>query len=68
MQKRTQEIVVLMAQYRNQGKERAEQASPASIMLDEIAQDVSLIMQMNSTIHLLFKNKVPLPQKLINMS
>jgi uncharacterized protein (UPF0147 family) len=57
-----------MAQWSNQGTESAEQASSACAMLDEIAQDVSLIMQMNSTIHLLFKNKVPLPQKLINMS
>ncbi len=50
LQKRTQEIVILMAQCRNQGDESAEQASSAGAMLDEIAQDVSLIMEMNSTI------------------
>ncbi|PKI12995.1 methyl-accepting chemotaxis protein [Colwellia sp. 12G3] len=50
LQKRTQEIVILMAQCRNEGKESAEQASSAGAMLDEIAQDVSLIMEMNSTI------------------
>lgn len=38
-----------MAQWSNQGTESAEQASSACAMLDEIAQDVSLIMQMNST-------------------
>lgn len=50
LQKRTQEIVILMAQCRNQGDESAEQASSAGAMLDEITQDVSLIMEMNSTI------------------
>jgi methyl-accepting chemotaxis protein len=50
LQKRTQEIVILMAQCRNQGEESAKQASSAGAMLDEIAQDVSLIMEMNSTI------------------
>jgi methyl-accepting chemotaxis protein len=50
LQKRTQEIVILMAQCRNQGDESAKQASSAGAMLDEIAQDVSLIMEMNSTI------------------
>ncbi|MBU2893589.1 methyl-accepting chemotaxis protein [Colwellia sp. D2M02] len=50
LQKRTQEIVVLMAQCRSQGEESADQASSAGAMLDEITQDVSLIMDMNSAI------------------
>ena len=50
LQKRTQEIVILMAQCRNQGEESAEQASSAGAMLDEITQDVALIMDMNSAI------------------
>jgi methyl-accepting chemotaxis protein len=50
LQKRTQEIVLLMAQCRSQGEESAEQASSAGSMLDEITQDVSLIMDMNSAI------------------
>ena len=50
LQKRTQEIVVLMAQCRDQGEESAEQAGSAGAMLDEINQDVALIMDMNSAI------------------
>lgn len=50
LQKRTQEIVLLMAQCRTQGEESAEQASSAGTMLDEITQDVALIMDMNSAI------------------
>ncbi|KGJ91119.1 methyl-accepting chemotaxis protein [Colwellia psychrerythraea] len=50
LQKRTQEIVILMAQCRTQGEESAEQASSAGAMLDEITQDVALIMDMNSAI------------------
>jgi methyl-accepting chemotaxis protein len=50
LQKRTQEIVILMAQCRDQGKESAEQAGSAGAMLDEINQDVALIMDMNSAI------------------
>lgn len=50
LQKRTQEIVVLMAECRTQGEESAEQANSAGTMLDEIAQDVALIMDMNSAI------------------
>ncbi|WP_019027115.1 methyl-accepting chemotaxis protein [Colwellia piezophila] len=50
LQKRTQEIVLLMAQCRNQGDESAAQASSAGAMLDEITQDVALIMDMNSAI------------------
>ena len=50
LQKRTQEIVLLMAECRNQGEESAEQASSAGTMLDEITQDVALIMDMNSAI------------------
>jgi methyl-accepting chemotaxis protein len=50
LQKRTQEIVLLMAQCRSQGEESADQASSAGAMLDEITQDVSLIMDMNSAI------------------
>lgn len=50
LQKRTQEIVLLMAQCRDQGKESAEQAGSAGAMLDEINQDVALILDMNSAI------------------
>ncbi len=50
LQKRTQEIVKLMATCRDQGEESAKQASSAGTMLEEIAQDVSLIMDMSSTI------------------
>ena len=50
LQKRTQEIVNLMATCRDQGEESAKQASSAGTMLEEIAQDVSLIMDMNSMI------------------
>ena len=50
LQKRTQEIVLLMAECRNQGEESAKQASSAGTMLDEITQDVALIMDMNSAI------------------
>ena len=50
LQKRTQEIVALMATCRDQGEESSKQANSAGMMLEEIAQDVSLIMDMNSTI------------------
>mgnify|MGYP000212228522 FL=1 len=50
LQKRTQEIVKLMAACRDQGQESATQANSAGTMLEEIAQDVSLIMDMNSAI------------------
>ena len=50
LQKRTQEIVKLMATCRDQGEESSKQANSAGMMLEEIAQDVSLIMDMNSTI------------------
>ena len=50
LQTRTQEIVKLMATCRDQGEESATQANSAGIMLEEIAQDVSLIMDMNSAI------------------
>ncbi len=50
LQKRTQEIVKLMATCRDQGEESAKQASSAGMMLEEIAQDVSLIVDMNSAI------------------
>ena len=50
LQKRTQEIVKLMASCRDQGEESSKQANSAGMMLEEIAQDVSLIMDMNSTI------------------
>lgn len=50
LQKRTQEIVVLMAECRTQGEESAEQASSAGAMLDKITEDVALIMDMNSAI------------------
>jgi methyl-accepting chemotaxis protein len=50
LQNRTQEIVKLMAACRDEGDESAKQANSAGTMLEEIAQDVSLIMDMNSTI------------------
>jgi len=50
LQNRTQEIVKLMAACRDQGEESASQANSAGTMLEEIAQDVSLIMDMNSAI------------------
>ncbi|GAA6172547.1 methyl-accepting chemotaxis protein [Colwellia sp. KU-HH00111] len=50
LQKRTQEIVKLMAICRDQGDESAKQANSAGMMLEEIAQDVSLIMDMTSSI------------------
>ncbi|MCW8831755.1 MAG: methyl-accepting chemotaxis protein [Colwellia sp.] len=50
LQSRTQEIVKLMASCREQGKDSASQASSTGTMLEEITQDVSLIMDMNSSI------------------
>ncbi len=50
LQTRTQEIVKLMATCRDQGEDSANQASSAGTMLEEITQDVSLIMEMNSSI------------------
>ena len=50
LQNRTQEIVKLMLICREQGEESAKQAGSAGTMLEEIAQDVSLIMDMNSMI------------------
>jgi methyl-accepting chemotaxis protein len=50
LQKRTQEIVKLMATCRDQGEDSSKQANSAGMMLEEIAQDVSLIMDMNSAI------------------
>ena len=50
LQNRTQEIVKLMVTCREQGEESAKQAGSAGSMLEEIAQDVALIMEMNSAI------------------
>jgi len=50
LQSRTGEIVSLMANCRTQGEESSQQASSAGEMLEEITQDVSLIMDMNSAI------------------
>jgi len=50
LQKRTQEIVKLMAACRDQGEESVKQAGSAGRMLEEINQDVALIMDMNSAI------------------
>jgi len=50
LQSRTQEIVQHMATCREQGDESAGQASTAGQMLEEITQDVSMIMDMNTTI------------------
>jgi methyl-accepting chemotaxis protein len=50
LQGRTKEIVSHMAQCRTQGQESADQASSAGQMLEEITQDVSMIMDMNTAI------------------
>ncbi len=50
LQTRTKDIVSHMATCRSQGQESAEQAVSAGNMLEEITQDVSTIMEMNSAI------------------
>lgn len=50
LQNRTQEIVKLIATCRDQGDDSVQQASSAGAMLEEIAQDVTLIMDMNNAI------------------
>ncbi|WP_206486497.1 methyl-accepting chemotaxis protein [Thalassotalea sp. G2M2-11] len=50
LQNRTKEIVSHMAECRAQGQESADQASTAGQMLEEITQDVSTIMDMNTAI------------------
>lgn len=50
LQARTKEIVSHMATCRTQGQESADQAATAGAMLEEITQDVSTIMDMNTTI------------------
>ena len=50
LQNRTKEIVEHMASCRTQGQESAEQASSAGSMLEEINQDVTAIMEMNTMI------------------
>jgi len=50
LQGRTKEIVSHMAICRTQGTDSAEQASSAGKMLEEITQDVSTIMEMNTAI------------------
>lgn len=50
LQNRTKEIVTHMATCRSQGQESADQASSAGEMLEEITQDVSTIMEMNTAI------------------
>lgn len=50
LQSRTKEIVAHMATCRTQGQESADQAATAGAMLEEITQDVSTIMDMNTTI------------------
>ncbi|WDE11183.1 methyl-accepting chemotaxis protein [Thalassomonas haliotis] len=50
LQGRTKEIVEHMASCRTQGHSSAEQASIAGTMLEEINQDVSTIMEMNTAI------------------
>jgi len=50
LQGRTKEIVSHMAICRTQGTDSAEQASSAGQMLEEITQDVSTIMEMNTAI------------------
>lgn len=50
LQSRTKDIVSHMAACRTQGQESADQASSAGEMLEEITQDVSTIMEMNTAI------------------
>ncbi|WP_448567263.1 methyl-accepting chemotaxis protein [Thalassotalea ganghwensis] len=50
LQSRTKEIVSHMAGCRTQGQESADQAATAGAMLEEITQDVSTIMEMNTAI------------------
>ena len=50
LQSRTKEIVSHMAGCRTQGQESADQAATAGAMLEEITQDVSTIMDMNTAI------------------
>jgi methyl-accepting chemotaxis protein len=50
LQSRTKDIVSHMAACRTQGQESADQASSAGEMLEEITQDVSMIMEMNTAI------------------
>ena len=50
LQGRTREIVEHMASCRSQGQSSAEQAGIAGKMLEEINQDVSTIMEMNTAI------------------
>ncbi|MGB1199277.1 MAG: methyl-accepting chemotaxis protein [Thalassotalea sp.] len=50
LQSRTKEIVSHMALCRTQGQESADQAATAGAMLEEITQDVSTIMDMNTAI------------------
>ena len=50
LQGRTAEIVKHMANCRTQGEESSSQADSAGHMLEEITQDISLIMEMNTAI------------------
>lgn len=50
LQSRTKDIVSHMAACRTQGQVSADQASSAGEMLEEITQDVSTIMEMNTAI------------------
>ena len=50
LQTRTKEIVAHMSESRTQGAESAKQASSAGRVLEEITQDVSTIMEMNTAI------------------
>lgn len=50
LQARTKEIVDRMAMCREQGQESSTQASSAGVMLDEITQDVTAILEMNTMI------------------
>lgn len=50
LQMRTKDIVTHMAACRTQGQDSAEQAASAGKMLEEITQDVSTIMDMNTAI------------------
>lgn len=50
LQGRTKDIVTHMASCRSQGKESAEQASSAGVMLEQITGDVTSIMEMSTAI------------------
>ncbi|REL25295.1 methyl-accepting chemotaxis protein [Thalassotalea euphylliae] len=57
LQNRTQQIVAHIADCREQGDDSSTQADSAGQMLDEITQDVSTIMEMNTAIAMAIKEQ-----------